>query len=429
MSKPNLKELSDRSEERLKLIWFSRLRFGAILGQIVIFVVAREVMKLDLVYRPFLFVCGLMIVSQGVFSVFIERFVKHYSLVSGAVMVLDVFFLTIILYFYGGHANPFSLMYLVNVTLASLLLGVYWTWGLVALSSLCFAALFFFHHPVPELSIHHGDQPFTFHLQGMLVAFVLISSLLGYFLTKMRTALDEQKKEVNELRSRSANEERLASLTTLAAGAAHELGTPLGTIAVVIHELENGIKSRKAEDILLEDTALIRNEVIRCERILRQMSGELGEPGGEMFVRSSVGEIIDDIKSRLGHRERSFEISGEEVLGKELVTAKQALVSALLCLIKNSFDATLGNKPIRMEIRAASDAVFFDVQDDGPGMSAEMISRLGEPFYTTKEPGAGLGLGVFLVRLFAKRVGGSLSYNSLPGKGTVATLCVPMKVS
>ena len=160
---------------------------------------------------------------------------------SPAVLVLDVGLLTVLLYYTGGPDNPFAVLYVVHVAMATVVLGPAWVWGIVALSGLCYGVLVLQHHP---LIVPQRDLPDWVDAVGQWTALVLVVSLLGYFIGRVMSALRTREAELATMRERAQLNERLASLTTLAAGAAHELGTPLGTIAVVAKELELAARGR-----------------------------------------------------------------------------------------------------------------------------------------------------------------------------------------
>ena len=228
----------------------------------------------------------------------------------------------------------------------------------------------------------------------------------------------------NEARERAARSEALASLATMAAGAAHELSTPLGTIALVARELQRNVEQTSVDvDALREDARLMRAEVERCRVILDGMSGRArgdtvlsAEPLPPVtLAQMAEGALTDAQRQRL-----RVEIApGTGLPGGSGTEVAQALT----LLLRNAFDASGGDSPVELRFRPQEQMVRMEIHDQGPGMSEETLRRAGEPFYTTKEPGSGLGLGLFLVRTFAERAGGNLRFEV--GGGTTAILEVP----
>lgn len=416
------------TQDDIKLRWLMRIRWGAVLGQLGILVLAKWGLKLSIGALPALVLISLIVVSNVLLTVWKVKPQRMRQII-GVVLVADTILLSLLLYYYGGHTNPFSMMYLVHVTLAAVLLGVSWTWLTVGLSTAGYLLLFFFHRPVSELSMHahHGGE-FDLHLHGMLVAFVAISALLGYFLTRMSGALEKQEVELRRYQLNSLREQQLASLTTLAAGAAHELGTPLSTIAIAASELQRTVPGDASLAHVREDVQLIRQEVVRCQSILQRMRGDAGDLQGEAISIMTIGQLITDISGKLDAlRIARFYVEGEADL--EVAQPRSGLVTVLFGLIRNAFEASAESDPVRLTVSRQDGRIEFQVIDQGRGIPHDQISRVGEPFFTTKDPGSGMGLGVFLAKLFVDRVGGTLKVESELASGTTVRVNLPLRAA
>jgi two-component system sensor histidine kinase RegB len=225
------------------------------------------------------------------------------------------------------------------------------------------------------------------------------------------------------MRARAARNEHLASLTTLAAGAAHELSTPLATIAIAARELERSTGAAGGASALADDARLIRLEVDRCQAILDQMSGRAGGITPDEAEPVDVRQVVEEICARLpAERAARLEIRIHGEL-PSIDVPRAGFGQVVASLVKNAFDATTGTEAVAVDVARHGDRVRLIVKDEGRGMPADVLSRAGEPFFTTKEPGRGLGLGLFLARLFAERIGGSLTLHS--DHGTTAILDLP----
>jgi two-component system sensor histidine kinase RegB len=334
-------------------------------------------------------------------------------------MVLDILVFSGLLYFTGGPMNPFSFLYLVPIALAAMILGSAWTWALVLLSLTASAVLFFWHRPL-ELGESHAEH-MRLHLQGMWIAFGVGAAFIVYFLRRIRRALAERDAELQDSRNLVARQERLAALATLATGAAHELSTPLATIAVVARELERAVEdSRSADPRIVEDVRLVRNQVERCRAILERLCADAGEVRGERFAPATVHELVSGSLAGL---------SGEVdpgVADVSLHVPVRAIAEALRGVLKNAQDASPAGAAVNLVVRRSEHTVDFAVEDHGPGMSPAVLDRVGEPFFTTKPQGRGMGLGLFLARTIVERVGGSLHFDSTLGRGTTAVVRVPL---
>jgi two-component system sensor histidine kinase RegB len=325
--------------------------------------------------------------------------------------------------------NPFSLLYLVQITLSAVVLRKVWTRALCVLSTLCFGLLFFFHVPTLAFQMHHVEQGLSPHLVGMWIAFVVAAALITFFTGKIADALRHREMEVLLLRDQVAKNERVASLVTLAAGAAHELGTPLSTIAVVARELERYAATFDTQYAVLEDARLIRSEVDRCCRILEQMSVKSAEPMGETPTRVRLRDLLLDVIEQFPETSRAFlkmDLSDEALTA---VLPRKATSQSVVALIQNALDANVDGHPILIAADTETSELRISIKDKGEGIPHDVLRRIAEPFFTTKEPGKGMGLGTFLVSTFAERLGGRVLFDSTPGEGTTVTLRLPLASS
>ena len=409
----------------LALPWVSRLRYGIVAGEAVIILGMAYGFQLKL---PLLWTLAPLLVVLAS-NVLLGRMrvlpVRFPEQTLGAVFCLDTLCLTVILGLTGGPNNPFSLLYLVQITLSAIVLRKLWTWALGALSTVCFGLLFFVHLPLAALQPHHAEPGLSPHLVGMWIAFVIAAALITFFTGKIADALRHREQEVLALQDKVARHEKLSSMVTLAAGAAHELGTPLGTIAIVARELERYAATVSGQDAIREDAKLIRSEVDRCRVILDRMSAQGAEPAGESPARVRVLDLLMRVRDRFPEAQRGLlrlDLSDERLVAYLPVEATSQSVAAL---IQNALDANVDPQPIHVEASEAGAALRISVRDRGHGMDDAVLRRIAEPFFTTKEPGKGMGLGTFLVRTFAENLGGSVQFDSKPGEGTTATLELP----
>jgi two-component system, sensor histidine kinase RegB len=410
----------------LALPWIVRLRYGMVAGEVAVILGMSYGIGLGFPLLWTLVPLAIVLASNillGRLRMLPIRFTRE---TLGAVFCLDTLCLTAILGLTGGPMNPFSLLYLVQITLSAVVLRKTWTWALGGLSTACFGLLFFFHLTSPAFEPHHAEQGISPHLVGMWIAFVVAAVLISFFTGKIADALRTREQEVLVLQDQVARNERLASLVTLAAGAAHELGSPLGTIAVVARELERYAAANIAgNDAVLEDAKVIRSEVGRCRRILDRMSVQSAVPMGEAPSKVRVRDLLLQVLAEFPESRRALlrvELDNEELAG---VLPAQATVQSLAALIQNALDATSDRGPVVISARGSNSTLSIAVRDQGHGMSANVLRRIAEPFFTTKEPGKGMGLGTFLVRTFAESLGGRVQFNSVPGDGTTVTLELP----
>jgi two-component system, sensor histidine kinase RegB len=411
---------------RLALPWIIRLRYAMALGQGLTALVVHIVLGIELPLLSLLALPALVAGSNVWLAGYGARGEFQAAHVIGWVFVFDTACLTGVLMLSGGAHNPFSLLYLVNITLSATILSRRQTWGLGLLSALCFGLLFWRYRPIAALEMHHGEGA-NLHLIGMWVAFAVASFLVAMFAGKISELLREHEASLLRMEGELAKKDRLASLATLAAGAAHELNTPLGTIAIVAKELEHYAKTVRQDAALGDDSRLIRQEVDRCRNILQRMSIEGAEPSGEAITVVPVAELMASLAHL--HPHGRLRIGADDVSRSVLPIPRHAVEQALQALVKNAFEASDGEAPVTLRAHRKGTGVQFAVSDTGAGMPAEVLRHVGEPFFTSKEPGKGMGLGIFLVRTLAERLGGTLTFESTPGAGTTATLELPGAVT
>src|SRR5512137_2860316 len=276
---------------RIKLQWLVRLHWIAILGEslAIAFVQAAGLMQLPLV--PLAALVGVAVLVNVGLQLWLRREPTVSDGFLAGVMLLDTAILTGLLHLSGGHFNPFSTLYIVNVALAAVLLPPRWSWTQAVASVLAFGALFPLQAWAP-FGVQDHEAMMGVHLYGMLVAVAIAAFVIVLIVQRVTGALAVRDEELARARRTGEQRAKLASLVTLAAGAAHELATPLSAIAVASRELDRDLRRAGASDEAIADLRLIRSQVDRCKEILQQMSARAGENAGEPIVDVAVESWI-----------------------------------------------------------------------------------------------------------------------------------------
>jgi two-component system, sensor histidine kinase RegB len=413
---------------RIKLSWVLRLHGFAIIGQSVAIVTARWLAGVDLPVGALFLVVGLELLGNLVFLAWSRQAVQVHDHVVAACMLFDAVILTALLALSGGYSNPFSTLYLVNIALAAVLLDAAWAWAMLGSSLALFGLLFALDHmgALRALSELDASALEALRSQGQWAAFIVAAGFIVYIVQRVRLALDSVQVALLDERSLSARKDKVASLATLAAGAAHELSTPLSTIAVVVKELQRSAEKNGAPAQSIEDLALIREQVARCRDILHHMSARAGENAGEGLQRIPLRAWVDEVLAHLPARDRVQLQAHVDLDASGVWGPPGALARALRSLLKNAVQASPPEVPVQLDVAIDGGRVRMKVIDQGKGMPAEILSRAGEPFFTTKVPGEGMGLGLFLTQALAEQLGGGLELHSVQGQGTTATLELPV---
>lgn len=404
---------------RIALPWILRLRYAMAAGQLLTVWAVDMLLHIDLPLRAISIAPLITVLSNQWLARQENRSVDQKRI--AALFVLDTLSLTAVLMLTGGPNNPFSLLYLVHITLSATILTRRQTWALGLFSTACFGLLFAYYRPIAALEMHTHGAGANLHLVGMWAGFAAAAFLVAMFSGKISELLREREESLLRMQEELARKDRLASLATLAAGAAHELNTPLGTIAIAARELERYATLTARNVAIADDSRLIRTEVERCRKILERLSISGAEPAGEALepvsarsLAQSAAALFPDIKMSSGP---GFDYP--------LLVPRHAVEQALEAMLRNALDA--GSRPagITLSVEASGRMLQFTVEDQGSGMSVETLRHAGEPFFTTKEPGKGMGLGIFLVRTLAESLGGEFRLESVLGQGTRACLILP----
>lgn len=416
--------------DALRASWLVRLRWGALLGQLAsIGLASLEHHELPVPWLSAL--VGFTALSNLWLA---ERSGASEGWRTGLVLVVDVLVFAALLALSGGPANPFSVFFLVYVALAALLLRGRWAWLLLALTVTAFGSLFVLDpEAAGEVGCDHCAAPegarFSDHLIGMWVAYGFTACFVVYFIGKVSRALRAQERQLAQVENMALQNERLATLSAFAANAAHELGTPLGTIGLAANELALAIRRGADAGTLAADAELIAKEVVRCRAILSDLSSQSGASMGEMPRESSVERVLELMREHLSLSTLArLRMNAEPAAARvAFLTPERTLAQMVANLVRNADEAerdagVTGGLELRVNVESA---VSFVVMDRGHGMPAALASNPGTPFVTTKAGRGGLGLGLYLVRSFAERTGGSLTIRSRGGGGTEVVLTVP----
>jgi two-component system sensor histidine kinase RegB len=351
--------------------------------------------------------------------------------VISTLMLVDVLDLTGLLYLSAGVVNPFWLFYFVNIVMAAAIVTRAWAWTVWAVSVGCVILLLKTDaKPVSLLNSLQADfsnpQGWSTPQLGFLAAFVACSGIITYFTTILTGELRHREHAIKDAEAAQSRNRQLESLATLAAGAAHELASPLSTIAVVSKELSRALEKQSAPKPVLDDVGLIRSELNRCREILDRMTTATGDAAGEQLRNVTMREFFDETLLGIRDVHRIKVIYDSTAESSYNLLPVQAVAQALRNLIQNALDASSVETTVSIRARADSKMWLIDVSDEGEGMPPEVLERLGQPFFTTKEPGKGMGLGVYLAMNVVRRLGGALEFDSRPGQGTTGQVRLPM---
>jgi len=337
-------------------------------------------------------------------------------------LTVDVASLTAQLYLSGGATNPFVFLYLLHVILGAVLLERWSTWTIVLVTGACIAGLALFSEPL-TLPLDHSLGIFSLYVQGTLLCFILDAALLVIFVSRITDNVRNSAAKIADLRQRAAEEEHIVRMGLLASGAAHELGTPLATLAVILGDWKH-MPEFKGNPVLLEEIAEMQTQLQRCKSIVSGILLSAGETRGESSAATTINTFLEEVVAewRIGRPVVQFEFDNRIAPDHPVVSD-----STLKQMICNVLDNALEASPqwSRMEASVEGGELVLQVTDAGAGFTPGTLAQFGTPYNSSKgRPGGGLGL--FLVVNVARTLGGAVTASNLPQGGAMVRLTLPL---
>ncbi len=431
--------------------WLLHLRSFAVVGQLITILTAGLLVDVDLPLLQLLSLVALTAITNVIYAVWLQtlnpddRLTSERALstspddvdrheespklhgVALALMLLDLVTLTAMLYCSGGAGNPFSLFYVVNLAVGGVMIRPLAAWSLTVTAIVGYAFLLNFAIPIPGLNLF-TPQGFDVRTGGMMLAFATCSSVVTYFVTRTAGELKRRERQLLRTQAAQAASQRLEGLTTLAAGAAHELATPLSTIDVIVRELSRHLEDTEKPESVDADLKLIDAQLEMCRQILHRMRTAAGDSMAHRWDRTTVGDLIDTTLEGIRDPHRVDVIDASDAVEHQtLWVPQEAVAQAVRNLIHNGLDASGEDGRVRVESKLVGEHLQLHVIDSGQGMSDQVLGRASDPFFTTKEPGRGIGLGLFLTRNVISQLGGELEFHSKLGIGTEAIVTIPLR--
>jgi two-component system sensor histidine kinase RegB len=397
-----------------------QLRWIAVAGQLATIVGVVWVIGVPLPALPMLGMVGLLAAVNLLVTLALPRYRITNTEILLA-LLFDVAVLSVQLYLSGGVTNPFISLYLLQVVLGAILLQTWSAWLLVAVSGLCVAILSVRHLPLaypPTLLPWVGDL----NTVGSWLSFALVAVLLVLFVTRISRNLQLRDAHLAEMRQRSAEEDGIVRMGLFASGAAHELGTPLATLSVILGDWRRMPKVADDPE-LMADLADMQDEVQRCKAIVSDILRSAGQPRGEELASIAVDAFLDDVVSMWAttHGDAGLEVRRDRTAGVAMI-ADRALRQAIWNLLDNA--AEVSPHWIGLTAARGKDELVLTIADRGPGFDAAALAAFGKPQSSRKGPGHGVGL--FLVWNVMRRLQGRAEARNLDGGGAEVTLYLPL---
>lgn len=358
-----------------------------------------------------------------------ERVISNNLLVSQ--LALDILLLTVTFYFSGGPSNPFISFYLIPLTVSATLLSPAFTGIATIVTFIAYTGLLAYAPQPTQLAMQHqhGGQPsqFNIHLIGMWINFALSASLISFFIIRLNIEISLRDQAISNYKQKLTQGEQVFGLATLATGVAHEISTPLSTIAVTIGDLLQEANTKNIKDDLLT----IEGQVKECKAILSQLTAEAGyqragykRPTKDSFV------YLQHLINRLKIMRPLCPAKLTTNIPKQLPNEQQLFIApaptidqAIINLINNACDAS--PHFVELQYFISQSELIIEISDNGPGIDQNVLEHIGEPYISSGKE-HGLGLGLFLAHGTFDQFGGSLSLHNKNEGGTLTRIKLPI---
>lgn len=416
------------NRRHLRLQTLVRLRWLAVAGQTAAVLVVYFALGFELPLAPCLVVIALSVALNLFLQLRFTASVRLVPLHAALLLAYDILQLVCLLYLTGGLENPFALLLLVPVMVSASSLPLRLTLVLASLVLVSASGLAIGHLPVPWYPGAPLQLPFLY-IVGVYIALIAGLAFMGVYVWRISEEARQMSDAVAATELFLAREQHLSALDGLAAAAAHELGTPLGTISIVTKEL---LRATAPDDPAAEDIRLLKTQVDRCRDILTKLTSLRDAPDA-LFALMPLSSLIEDVTAP--HRDFGVEIrkelppqgsNGGEPVGRR----SAAILYSLGNLVENAVDFA----ETQVVVRGVWDdnKVQIEIADDGPGFSHEVLNRLGEPYVTSRgikrgkgdDGDFGLGLGFFIAKTLLERSGATLQLINRPAPDRGATVTV-----
>jgi two-component system, sensor histidine kinase RegB len=363
---------------------------------------------------------------------------------------IDVFAIAALLYLTGGASNPITWVFLLPLIITAIMLPQAYAWYMVILTTSLYTMLIAFNVPLPSIEPHmpnpapllHSDienykmlqhahimndkSYFSLHMFGMWFGFVFSAGLVAFFVVELARTLKEQERSLAEARENALRDERVIALGTLAASAAHDMGTPLGTIAIVAHELEKEYPSHRYPD-LNEKMLIMQQQIYRCKETLSVMSASAGEMRAESGSVIPVADYIDDVIKQWRTHKPATKLNcliDPNVAIEAKIIAERTLTHSIINILNNAAEASPVEQGIEFNATWDSNHITIKIRDFGPGFPSDLVEFAGKHPVVSKK--RGLGVGLFLTYSTINRLGGKINlYNSESG-GACVEITLPL---
>jgi len=375
-------------------------------------------------YQPILITLSLMAALNWLTFIRLKQPLAVSSLEFLIQLVLDILALSVLFYFSGGANNPFISYFLVPICVAAATLSERATLLITAIAAVSYSLLLFFNTPLPVLSPHaeHMHKALSPHILGMWLNFFISAGLITFFVVRMARDLRAQEAIITRKREDELRDEQLMAVATLAAGTAHELGTPLSTMKLLLGELRD---EHQEQANLQADLILLTQQVEQCASILRKLVNKAEQTKDGLIAEKTLLDYCNALLEgwQILRPEVNAKIQFDAQSPSTLCHFHPTIAQALINLLNNAADANPNH--LGIEISWNSNELTWIITDQGLGIPEEINPYLGKKIIENRPQG--LGIGLFLTQATITRYGGQVEYSNGVPKGTITRVSLPLR--
>lgn len=420
MTKKTIQQINPAT--RQNLLRLSSIRAVALIGQIVALIYFTLISPIGL---PASSIAMILTVYAAVTAATWQRSRTQVPITDNEFfghLLADILFFSLLLYFSGGASNPFISYYLIPISIAAITQPRRYSIFVAVVALAAYSLLLKYYMPISALapSHHHGGGNNSLHILGMWANFAISAGIIIYFISRMASALKIQQQEIALQREAQLRDEQLLAVGTLAAGTAHELGTPLNTMKLLVDEL-------MVDSADNSDLSLLNQQIDQCKTTLKQLLTTAEESQSNRLEVQSVKTYFATVLERWQLMRPTLKTNIRYLdCPDSYALFHPTIAQSILNLLNNAADASAA---VDVELNWNSDTATIEIRDYGAGFNAEKIDSLGEAFVTDKADG--LGLGLFLSQATLTRFGGSVSLQNVDASdsqgGTLTRILLPLE--
>ena len=412
----------ERNTERKNLRLLIQLRWLAVLGQIITILLVHSFLHISLPLVPMMAVVSALALANLGYTMWLQW--RPATVTPGVLfgaLLADVVALTLQLYLSGGASNPFIYLFLLQVILGTVLLKSEYAWTMVGITALCVLMLAFYYQPLPVAL--GGGLPNLYTL-GLLICFALTTILMVVFITQVVSNLRQRDSRLADMRQRASEEEHIVRMGLLATGAAHELGTPLSTMSVILGDWQHMPQVRDDPD-MMADLEEMKDQLLRCKAIVNGVLLSAGETRAAGLESTTLMRFMEALVGRWRQHHEPEKFFFTHQLDRDVPILSDTALEQVICnVLDNAYEASPQEVHLHMEI--TSDTLELVVRDLGPGFDERILAKLGKPYQSTKKGRPGRGVGLFLVVNVVRSLGGSVQAGNRMHRGAEVRIRLPL---